>query len=433
MHHDPANLQKCIIYENSTWVEHSKFRKPRHYAVSVVMDSGDIYVLGGSYSPTTSDVLYMGNDNWSEGPNLTKNAFIFKACAASINSTHFLTVGGGIFYNQVSVFNTVSSTWTDWPNLHDRRRGHNCARFGEKIVVAGGYLFGDQDYTSSSVLIDINTGASSPGGEMLKRRAYYSVQVLHGILYAIGGSTFHHETTVERLLDPAEAWTTSDLNLTTGRSTFATVKCAPTVPSTYGQNLLKAVTIRTKVGCSISIHNNCSFEGVLITLKGGSRQDQPDSLNELEGVSCSTAILDHPDTIDFGDGGVATFGGGIGGGVTMHDEREMLKDCYQVSWLFHLSRHCSLSRPPSKEPSWRGASSGSVSTELDGNRKASASTGRTTGTGWTTWAAWTTLTTLPWSATLCQVGRPTGTLITRPVPTSTQRVRSRKRCVRKKP
>ena len=256
MHHDPANLQKCIIYENSTWVEHSKFRKPRHYAVSVVMDSGDIYVLGGSYSPTTSDVLYMGNDHWSEGPNLTKNAFIFKACAASINSTHFLTVGGGIFYNQVSVFNTVSSTWTDWPNLHDRRRGHNCARFGEKIVVAGGYLFGDQDYTSSSVLIDINTGASSPGGEMLKRRAYYSVQVLHGILYAVGGSTFHHETTVERLIGPHEYWTTSDLDLVTGRSTFATAKCSPTVPSTYGQNLLSSITIRTRVGCS----NNCFFE-----------------------------------------------------------------------------------------------------------------------------------------------------------------------------
>jgi len=290
------------------------------------MDSGDIYVLGGSYSPTTSDVLYMGSDNWSEGPNLTKNAFIFKACAASINSTHFLTVGGGIFYNQVSVFNTVTKTWADWPNLHDRRRGHNCARFGEKIVVAGGYLFGDQDYTSSSVLIDINTGAASPGGEMLKRRAYYSVQVLHGILYAIGGSTFHHETTVERLIDPAEAWTTSELHLGTGRSTFATVKCAPTIPSTYGQNLLNSITIRTKDGCS----NNCTYEGVLIKLKGGSRQDQPDSLYERDGVSCSTNTLNHPDTIDFGDGGIATFGGGIGGGVTMIDEREMLNDCYQA-------------------------------------------------------------------------------------------------------
>ena len=60
------------------------------------------------------------------------------------------------------------------------------------------------------------------------------------------------------------------------------------------------------------------------------RQDQPDTLSELDGVSCSTDVLDHPDTIDFGDGGDAKFGGGIGAGVTMHDEREMLRDCYQV-------------------------------------------------------------------------------------------------------
>ena len=66
------------------------------------------------------------------------------------------------------------------------------------------------------------------------------------------------------------------------------------------------------------------------SLKGGSRQDQPDSLSEKEGFSCSTEVLNHPDTIDFGYGDVATFGGGIGGGVTMHDEREMLRDCYQV-------------------------------------------------------------------------------------------------------
>jgi len=324
LHHDPDNLQTCFEYENGYWVLHSKFRKPRHYAVSVVMDSGDIYVLGGSYSPTTSDVLYMGNDNWSEGPKLARNAFIFKACAANINSTHFLTIGGGIFYNEVSVFNTVTGYWSDWPKLHESRRAHNCAKLGEKIVVAGGYLFGDQDYTSTSVLIDIHTGAASPGGEMLMRRAYYSVQVLHGILYAIGGSTFHHETTVERLIDPAEAWTSVDLDLVIGRSTFATVKCAPVVPSTYGQNLLYSITIRTRVGCL----NNCTDEGVIIRLKGGSRQDQPDSLSEKEGFSCSTEVLNHPDTIDFGYGGVATFGGGIGGGVTMHDEREMLRDCY---------------------------------------------------------------------------------------------------------
>ena len=42
------------------------------------------------------------------------------------------------------------------------------------------------------------------------------MQVLHGILYAVGGSTFHHENTVERLIGPDEYWTTSGLDLVTG-------------------------------------------------------------------------------------------------------------------------------------------------------------------------------------------------------------------------
>ena len=67
-------------------------------------------------------------------------------------------------------------------------------------------------------------------------------------------------------------------------------------------------------------------EGVIIKLKGGSSEDHPD------GLPCSTDTLNHPDTIDFGDGGIATFGGRIGGtGDSEDDVRTMLRDCFQVS------------------------------------------------------------------------------------------------------
>jgi len=319
MHHDPTYLQKCLIYVNSTWVEHSQFSRPRHYAVTVTMDSGDIYVLGGSYSPTTSDVLYKGSDNWSAGPRLGKDSFIFKACATSINATHFVTIGGGIFYNMVDVFDTITNTWRQWPKLTKSRRAHNCALLGDKVVVAGGYLFGDQDYTSSSVLIDVHTGEATAGGEMVMRRAYYSVQVIEGIMYAIGGSTFHHEETVEKLTDLSLNWTTSDLALVTGRSTFATVKCPPE-PETAQKSLpklLSTITIRTKVGCT----NFCTNEGVIIKLKGGSSSD-PDH----EGFECSTETLNHLDTIDFGFDGVAKFGGRF----VDDGERMMMSDCDQA-------------------------------------------------------------------------------------------------------
>ena len=77
-------------------------------------------------------------------------------------------------------------------------------------------------------------------------------------------------------------------------------------------------------------------EGVIIKLKGGSSEDHPD------GLPCSTDTLDHPDTIDFGDGGIATFGGRIGGaGDSEDDVRTMMRDCFQVSWQpYLLLFHC---------------------------------------------------------------------------------------------
>ena len=48
------------------------------------------------------------------------------------------------------------------------------------------------------------------------------------------------------------------------------------------------------------------------------------------GRTCSTDILhqsDHSDTVDFADGGIATFGGGVD---SEDAERAMLRDCYQV-------------------------------------------------------------------------------------------------------
>ena len=50
------------------------------------------------------------------------------------------------------------------------------------------------------------------------------------------------------------------------------------------------------------------------------------------GRTCSTDILhqsDHSDTVDFGDGGIATFGGGVD---SEDGERAMLRDCYQVKF-----------------------------------------------------------------------------------------------------
>ena len=60
---------------------------------------------------------------------------------------------------------------------------------------------------------------------------------------------------------------------------------------------------------------------MLIRLKGEHGED---------GFACSTDILNHPDTIDFADGGIATFGGGVD---SEEAERAMMRDCYQVKTI----------------------------------------------------------------------------------------------------
>ena len=69
---------------------------------------------------------------------------------------------------------------------------------------------------------------------------------------------------------------------------------------------------------------------MILKLKGGNRED---------GFACSTDILyrsDHSDTVDFGDGGIVTFGGGVD---SEDAERAMLRDCYQIK-LTTISSFC---------------------------------------------------------------------------------------------
>merc|ERR1712098_624929 len=94
------------------------------------------------------------------------------------------------------------------------------------------------------------------------------------------------------------------------------------------------------------------------------------------------------------------------GGVTMHDEREMLRDCYQAPLKGALLEG---SLEWVGEHGWQPLD---ICIDWQDNMH------------WTTRAVWTTLTALPCDATLCPLGRQTGTL--RAVLTSTCLVPSHK-------
>ena len=385
-HHDPTYLGTCLTYTGSTWTNHSVFQQPRHYAASVTMERGDIYVLGGSYSPMTSEVLRNGSAKWSVGPNLQIESFIFKACAATIDAVSFVTIGGGISYDMVSVFNTSTEVWTNWAKLPGGRRGHSCGRLDDKVVVAGGYLFTTYDYTATTLLIDTKTGAATEGGRMIKARAYYSMQVLPGMLLAIGGSTIRSfQVTVEKLTHPSAPWSATDLYMETGRSTFATVPyfvpnasaaqtatqaktqkttssliqpgkceqpswcseeggmCYPKGRQPFGTfkvserkcqrnmecycyryNQGKVLLNSITVQTKVGCTDGCSKEGVVVSLRGER------SLHYPKGLPCSTRLLDHASTIDFDGTNRKTIFDGKLNGTENFEEEAMLGDCYQV-------------------------------------------------------------------------------------------------------
>ena len=331
----------------------------------------------------TSEVLPRGGAAWLPGPALPPQGFLFKACAAAVDPTRLVTVGGGIAYDMVSVYSTATSSWSSWPRLAEGRRGHTCGNLAGRVVVAGGYLFSTHTYTASTLVLDPATGEAAAGGSMVMARAYFSLQQLPAMLLAIGGSTIRSfQDTVEQLEAPDQAWTSTDLALTTGRSTFATVSCGPVESSTstrittveattmpapalateagcqqsaacrqasghcssaasrpggtvevagapcpgactcykhpMGRVLIDSITVATAAGCS-----DCSVEGVVLTLRGER------NIDHRTGLPCTTATLDHLATTDFSEG-AARFDGRKGD-LADSTEEALMGGCFEVS------------------------------------------------------------------------------------------------------
>merc|ERR1712112_741077 len=235
--HGTDTLRDCIAQDHtlkSNWSFHSTLTEPRNHASTVVMESGDVYILGGSFSPDTSDVLRSDSKNWTVGPKLDHPTF--SACATDINATSFVTIGGGVSEKDISLYNTVTKSWSKpWPQLSEGRRGHSCVRVNDKVIVAGGYLYSEHQYTATTLTIDINTGKIYAGKSMNEARSFFK---MHGfdrekIIIAVGGKVPQKsDNNTEGFSNTMEVWDMStsigwiyekDFELMTGTSDLATV------------------------------------------------------------------------------------------------------------------------------------------------------------------------------------------------------------------
>ena len=228
-HHKSTHAHKCDLYNGSGWEANSvTLRHPRIHASSVVMESGDIYLMGGEYSPITTEVLKNGAQVWVD--SLTLEYGIAGACAVETDSNSFVIIGGDWDHDKISVYSTLGLTpsWTkDWSSLDEGRKGHSCARIGKQVVIAGGYSFKYNAYVSHTEIMDVTTGVVTVHITMNHARAFFSMQVVHGGILAIGGRTNNDSdaftATAEKWSPGTSMWVVSDIELDTKRSAFASV------------------------------------------------------------------------------------------------------------------------------------------------------------------------------------------------------------------
>ena len=227
----PQLMQSCITYRSytfaRTWRANTigQLKHPRFYSASVTMPapSGDLYILGGVYSASSSEILRRGSSTWTTGPVLRSP--LYSACAAPINETYFVTIGGDWDHKKVDMYNTRTMSWSSWPDLAEGRQGHSCSQCNGKIVVAGGYS--SNEYTSTTLIIDVTTGQAVAGPTMNVARAYFSMECLPGgQVLVMGGVTNdgYTNTTEQWATSLSAPWSVnSSLAMATGKTLFATV------------------------------------------------------------------------------------------------------------------------------------------------------------------------------------------------------------------
>ena len=227
-HHKSSHAHTCDQYNSTTGWDADKvdLKHPRVHASSVVMESGDIYLMGGEYSLITTEVLKRGAAVWADG--LTLKYGISGACAVTTDSHSFVVIGGDWNHKKISVYSTLTSNWTkDWTSLDEGRKGHACARIGKEVVIAGGYSFDLNQYVGHTDILDITTGVVTDHIMMTYARAFFSMQVVHGGILAIGGRTNNDSdpftATAEKWIPGKSVWEVSEIQMDTKRSAFASV------------------------------------------------------------------------------------------------------------------------------------------------------------------------------------------------------------------
>merc|ERR1719342_980004 len=143
--------RSCIKFEDGSWTTLTdNLVEKREYHSSWVSPDGDILVIGGSGSFTTTEIVYQ-NGTSIRSFDLKYDTKL--ACSIELPEMFILTGGE---YTETTVSRYSTSGWMeDLPELNEGRRSHGCGYFYNDdmqrvFLVAGGY----SSISSSETLVE---------------------------------------------------------------------------------------------------------------------------------------------------------------------------------------------------------------------------------------------------------------------------------------
>ena len=166
----------------------------RSGASVVTLAAVGTYVLGGwwdsdggagalsSSAASSSELLVPGSNTWTPGPDLPM--LLYYGCATPTSRYSFLVTGGAYSPTSAREYSTLQygpsslrgwQSANTWPELQQGRMGHACSTIGRKVVIGGGMVYSDGQYStlSSVEIFDIDTKLVRPGGDLRTARALF--------------------------------------------------------------------------------------------------------------------------------------------------------------------------------------------------------------------------------------------------------------------
>jgi len=222
-------------YRYNFWRKLTNYRlSEERVTASAVSLSKGVYVLGGSkQSSKTSEFLATGSSQWTQGPDIPGSG-VFQSCAAKLNDTAFVVLGGWYDGHQAWVYNEETGNWTNWPNLRESVSRQSCVALGDKLLMAGGYGRQTRRYTEKTVVFDSKNGQTIEVGSLNGPRGLAGITVIGGKAVILGGYNGH-----SLLLDGEE------FDMETNKW-----KPAPYISLKYPQNYVSLVNLVREVECN---------------------------------------------------------------------------------------------------------------------------------------------------------------------------------------